>query len=83
MDIKLYSDNYTVVKILKPTKAKFFKDIKVGDLLQFTTTLSHRGSSSNGSPYASYFTAYNYRNKDSITISQSEMVNRLGHFILE
>lgn len=42
-NIKMMSPKYRVLKILKRTNAKMFKDIRVGDIIQFSVPIRRAG----------------------------------------
>ncbi len=79
----LKSDVFVVKSIHKKTKAKFFEDLHVGDLLQVEMELRHTGSASGGGTYASYMTVRNLSKDTSVVNSQSQLVNNLRNFEIE
>jgi hypothetical protein len=79
----LQSKTLTIKTINKKTKAKFFEDVSVGDLLQVSMELRHTGSASGGGTYASYLTIKNLSNGTSTINSQSQLVNNLKNFEIE
>lgn len=77
--IILHSTELKVNKILKPTKAKFFQDLKEGDYIFIIHTLRSTTGGSNGL-YASYFKVMNITQNTSTTISGNDLVARLKNF---
>ncbi|MGG1263755.1 hypothetical protein [Brevibacillus laterosporus] len=67
-----------IVEIKNKTKAKFFKDVEVGDKLCFSVDMEHSGSASGGGVYATYVKVENLSKGTYAYKSQSEMVNILS-----
>ena len=83
MDIVLSSDVYKIIDIKGKAKSDTFRDVKVGDLLKFSTSIEHKGGASNGL-YASYIKTYNTTQGTYSVNSQSVLVNTLRKwFVLE
>jgi hypothetical protein len=82
MEIVLRSNDQRVISIIKPTKAKFFADIEVGDRLHFYLTMSRPGRN-RGVTYAQYLTVLNLSNGRRSTESMTSLTNRLQSFELE
>lgn len=84
-DIVLTSAKFKVTGILKKTKARFFKDLQVGDVLQFENKLSYVGGASNGL-YATAYKVSVVDNTDrelSCSFSQNELVRFMGLISVE
>ena len=79
--ILMKSEVVTVTKIKHKTGAKFFKDLKIGDELQFSVPLEYAGTS-RGKSYPSDVTVVNINTKDEITWTFNQMYNRLEAFEL-
>jgi len=80
--IKLSSGELRVKKIIKPTKAKFFEDIKEGDSIEIFHLLQSTTGGANGL-YASDFMVKNYTRNSKKYISGNNLVLRLSCFELE
>lgn len=81
--VVLRSGELRVTEILKPTKAKFFKDIQVGDTIEITHELEGLTGASGGGLYAPTYRLVNYVRNNKISISGNNLVNRLANFKLE
>lgn len=79
--MRLKSDKYKIIKITKPIKAVFFKDLKVGDIIQIEKELQHIKKGNYGL-YASEFIIRNVKTRTFSTRSEIEMMNRLINFKL-
>lgn len=81
MDILLSSELLTVTKILKKTSAKFFKDLRVGDVIQIVGTLKRqeRGREL----YAFHLTVENIWTGETRVESITNICNRLESFEVE
>lgn len=62
MDISMKSEVLEVVKVIKKTKAKMFKDLKVGSRIQLSIPVKYAGG--NRGTYASYITIRNLDNNE-------------------
>ena len=84
MKIIMKSDYYEVISINYKTQAKFFKDVEVGDILQFSIPIEAAGSNS-GSIYASYIRVENMSKKDNNVTHKSfnQLPGLLKHFQLQ
>lgn len=84
-DIILSSGVYRVAEIHKPTKARLFKDVTVGDKLEFSMFLRQTTGASNGL-YATYIHVYHTGIDGAIhfirCLSTNELLNRLKDFEL-
>lgn len=76
--IVLRSDDYKITKILRKTRAWLFADIRVGDVIRFSMTVSNRTGASGGGSYASYIRIENVTQGTSTVKSQSELSNILS-----
>lgn len=75
-DIVLQSPKFVITALLKKTKARFFKDLEVGDILQFENTITYVGGASNGL-YATGYKVSVVDNPDKTMVesfSQNEVV---------
>ncbi|MFK4473722.1 hypothetical protein ABH897_003453 [Paenibacillus sp. RC73] len=72
-EITLTSARYKIAAIKRKTRAKTFADWRVGDEIQLSTGIEHKGGASGGGVYASYFKAENPTQGTSVSKSQSEM----------
>lgn len=81
--IKLSSAELRVKKILKPTQAMFFKDIKEGDHIGISHTLKDTTGASGGGSYASYLTIINYTRNTKKGEYSNNLVKRLSNFEIE
>jgi hypothetical protein len=79
--ILLESCFYKVVKIKKKTKACMFKDLKIGDELQFSIPIQSAGS--NRGTYASYIKIACITNGNYTTKSFNQIGSCLNNFELE
>ena len=79
--ITLRSRAYLAKKI-KPTKAKFWKDVRDGDDLYFSLDLKGTRGASSGGLYALYIEVFNGRNLKTVFASQNELIQRLKNFEL-
>ncbi|MCP8969711.1 hypothetical protein [Ectobacillus ponti] len=86
MEISLYSHQYRVVDILKKSNADMFKDIKVGDILQFSTSIVRNtkglGTSHSG-VYATEILIENITQSMIVSRTMTKLLNILKHFELE
>ena len=82
MKITMKSPKYRVINVLKQTKAKIFTDIKVGDIIQFSTPIEYAGSN-RGNTYAVDVKIENLNNKDVSYKTFNQLPKLLEHFNLE
>ena len=81
-DIRMFSREQRVVKILKPTKADLFGSLKVGDIIKFWCDVKRVGVS-RGRSYAVYVAVQVVPNGYITSCSFNEISNRLSNFVLE
>lgn len=81
--LRLNSGELRVQAILKPTKAKFFTDLHVGDSLGVIHELRSTTGASGGGKYASYYKVMCYNRGTSITLTGNELIHRLDNFSIE
>lgn len=80
--IRLSSLMFQVTEIVKPTSAKFFHALIPGDKFKISTELV-RMNRVNGRMNAVNYTIVNMRTKQSRTLAQNEIINRLENFKFE
>ena len=80
--IVLSSGTLRVKKLLKKTSAKIFKDLKVGDTVEFTVKLQRAGSS-RGRTYSTYIQFKNLNNDETSFNSFNQIANILDKFEFE
>lgn len=80
MAIVLQSGNLVVEKVLKKTKAKMFKDLKVGDKIQISVPVKVPGV--NRRTHATYLTVINTNNGEYACKSFNELTPILDCFEL-
>jgi len=80
--IKLTSPMYVIRKQVKKTKARFWNDVKVGDIVRFHTNLINTLGASNGL-YALDIMVTNGRTLEDCTFSQNELLRYMSCFKLE
>lgn len=78
--ILLTSKTVLVKDVLNKTKAKFFKDLTVGDKIVLSTHIKHTG---HNKIYATYITIKNLNNNCSTQLSFSQLSNILKCFEIE
>jgi len=78
----LKSEVQKVTAIKKKTKAKFFKDVKIGDLLVFELKLRNTTGASGGGNYATYISISNISQGTYTHNSQAQLLNNLDNFEL-
>lgn len=71
-----------IKEILKPTKAKMFKDCKVGDVLRLTLPIKPTGRGYNSS-YATYIAITNERTLEKTGKSLNEIPYVFDNFVFE
>ena len=81
----IFQTKIEITAVTKPTKAKLFADVQVGDVLFMELPL--RATAKSAKPYGSrkgnyalYITVTNERTGDSWAFSQNDLRNRLSHF---
>lgn len=72
----------TVIKINRKSSSPCFKDLKVGDMIKFSTPISYAGYSRNGTA-ATYIKCYNSRTKTESKLSFNQIHNVLSCCELE
>lgn len=83
MKIVMRSSKYEVFNIIKKTNAKIFKDIEVGDILQFSVPLEYAGTGSGGT-YAVDIRVENISKPGNIAYKTfNQLPSLLRHFELE
>jgi hypothetical protein len=80
--IILTSKQLVLTKILKPTKAKVFGDLSVGDIVELSIAVEAAGTN-RGATYASYIKVTNTKTKDFVYKSFNEIAPILKNFIFE
>ena len=78
MDIIMKSEVLEVTKIVKKTRAKMFKDLKVGSKIQLSIPVEYAGG--NRGTYASYITIRNLDNNECAYKSFNEITMLLNNF---
>lgn len=78
-EIVLKSESMMLSKIISKSDAKMFKDLCVGDIIVFSTTIRNVGSS-RGRSYAIFMDAKNVKTDEVIKKSFNEMSNILRKF---
>jgi ribosomal protein L19 len=78
-EIILKSNIITVEKINRRSQAKMFKDLKVGDQIEFSVPLKSAGRGSRGS-YATYIIVKNINTGDTTSSSFNQLPNILKAF---
>jgi len=81
--MNLRSKNYEVMAIKKKTRASFFKDLKVGDVIVLEMRLKNTTGASGGGNYASYIEVINLTQVTHVYNSQSQLLSNLDNFELE
>jgi hypothetical protein len=76
--IMLTSPDLTVIKINRKTKAQMFKNLKVGDKIQFYVPIKYAGR--NRGTYATYITAKNLETGESTQNSFNQISSILDAF---
>ena len=79
--LRMNSKLMQVTAIKKPTKAKFFKDFKVGTCFSVNMDVVDPGHGCG--VYASYVEIINHATDEKCKRSLSELANRLEHFDFE
>lgn len=79
--IEMKSDEITVKKILRKTQARMFKDLKVGDKIQFSVPIEAAGR--NRSTYATYIKATNLGTNETTCSSFNQLPTVLKAFEFE
>ena len=79
--IVMKSSEYVVIRIKGKTQAEMFKDVEVGDKLQFSIPLKHAGGSRG--THASYITAKNLTKNSLTKRSFNQLPGLLERFELE
>jgi hypothetical protein len=82
MQINLKSMDFRVTEILKPTKAKWWADIKVGDIITFRMKITGKYISC-GHRESTYFTCENYDNATEFEYTDNRIVKYLKQFKLD
>lgn len=77
--INLHSRNYSVIEILKPTKARLFGNFRIGTVFKVYLNLTKTTGGANGL-YAMYFEVVNKDTEEACVFSQNELVNHLSKF---
>lgn len=77
--IVLTSGELHVKKVLKPTTAKFFKDLHEGDSIAIIHKIESTTGASNGL-YSTQMKVINYTRNTFIYISENNLVARLANF---
>lgn len=77
--IVLKSNILVVNKILKRTRAKVFKDLKVGDKIQLSVEVKYAGRRGGGT-YATYILVENIETKDCVGKTFNELSPLLDNF---
>lgn len=75
--VELRSRPHVVSEIKAKTRAEMFKNVKVGDVLVFSTELSYKSGASGGGTYATYIRVDNLTSGEHSYKSQSELVGIL------
>lgn len=78
-DIVLKSEPLMLCNIISKSDAKMFKDLRIGDILIFNTTIKNVGSS-RGRFYAIFMYAKNVKTNETVKKSFNEMANILKKF---
>lgn len=81
MEIIMKSEKLVVSRIIDKTRAKFFKDLKRGDVIEFSVPLKAAGS--NKGTYATDVKVYCYRTNDYTHKTFNQMANVLLNFDFE
>ena len=81
--IILTSKRFIVVDKTRKTSAHGFKDIKIDDVLEFSTQLTNTTGASGGGNYASYVKITNLTQDYSFHNSQSQLLSNLSALKLE
>lgn len=71
------------IKILKKTQTKVFKDLQVGDIMDFSIAMGSVGSRSGGGTYAPEITFVHERTGESNRLSFNQIENALKKFEFE
>ncbi|WP_206459343.1 hypothetical protein [Anaerovorax sp. IOR16] len=80
--IILHSDTLKVIKINRKTKAKMFKNLKVGDTVQFSVPIKKVGRGRSGT-YATYIKALNIKTGEETESSFNQIPIILDAFEFE
>lgn len=78
-NITLRSKRLVVTEIVKPTKARLFKDFREGTVFKLSTVLVRTTGASNGL-YALDITLTNYNTEESAKFTQNEVLRYLECF---
>jgi len=81
-DILLKSNILVVAKILRKTKARLFKDLKIGDKITFSVPIKHAGSN-RGTTYSTYIETKNVATGEVVLNSFNQLPPLLETLILE
>jgi hypothetical protein len=82
MRIVMMSEVYRITRIVKPTKAEFFRNLKVGNLVRFSMEMKGPGRTGRSGVYASYIKIHNLSTGSYTSRSMNELDNRLENFEL-
>jgi len=80
--ILLKSGVITIKRIIKKTSAIMFKDLEVGDRIEFSVPLKHAGKS-RGRTYSTYITCRNIATGESISHSFNQLSSIIDKFEFE
>lgn len=84
MDNNLSISNKFIVKeIIKKSQAKMFKNLNVGDSVEFRLDIKHVGSGSKGRTYAPGLKIINLKTKESTIKTLNELPKILENFKFE
>ena len=81
--MRLRSEIYTVVEVLKKTTRHFFKDLEVGDQIRVILNLDNVGGRKRSGVYATTFVVRKCCSGKSTHVTQTILIKSLDFFILE
>ena len=71
-----------VVEVISKTNAQFFKELKVGDMLEFSTVLRGQGRGNNGT-YAQNVVIKNVHTGETVVKTFNRLNSILNNFVFE
>lgn len=82
--IVLESETFIITKVLKKTKAKFWKDLVVGDRIFFRNEIANvSGAAGSNGIYATYYNVFKINSEETVCNSQNDICRFTSLFELK
>lgn len=79
----MISGFYEIVKITKPTKAYFFRNLEIGHRIRFSAEVKRLGQLARGGSYAASIKTENIHTGEEVYNTYNDLANRLECFELK